>query len=83
MMNIPKARLGILEFIESVLGFRAYDWQRRTLAHIEAGHPIALTACNGAGKTSAVLVAATLWCLFNWPRARIIVTSASWSQLRK
>jgi hypothetical protein len=24
-----------------------------------------------------------LWCLFNWPLARIVVTSASWSQLRK
>ena len=53
------------------------------LAHIEAGHPTALTACNGAGKTSTVLVAAALWCLFNWPLARIIVTSASWSQLKK
>jgi hypothetical protein len=82
-MTIPKARLGILEFTQSVLGISAYDWQRKTLAHIEAGHPTALTACNGAGKTSTVFVAAALWCLFNWPRARIVVTSASWSQLRK
>jgi hypothetical protein len=42
-----------------------------------------LTACNGAGKTSTVLVAAALWCLFNWPLARVVVTSASWSQLKK
>ncbi len=83
MMNLPKARLGILEFTQSVLGISAHDWQRKTLAHIEAGHPTALTACNGAGKTSTVFVAAALWCLFNWPRARIVVTSASWSQLRK
>jgi hypothetical protein len=82
-METPKARLGILEFTESVLGIRPYQWQRETLCHIEAGHPTALTACNGAGKTSTVLVAAALWCLFNWPLARIVVTSASWSQLKK
>jgi hypothetical protein len=82
-MDSPKARLGILEFTESVLGIRPYPWQRTTLCHIEAGHPTALTACNGAGKTSTVLVAAALWCLFNWPLARVIVTSASWSQLKK
>jgi len=82
-MDTPRARLGILEFTESVLGIRPYEWQRKTLCHIEAGHPTALTACNGAGKTSTVLVAATLWCLFNWPRGRIVVTSASWSQLKK
>src|SRR6516165_2873388 len=82
-MDTPKPRLGILEFTESVLGIRPYQWQRESLCHIEAGHPTALTACNGAGKTSNVLVAAALWCLFNWPRGRVIVTSASWSQLKK
>jgi hypothetical protein len=82
-MDTPRPRLGILEFAESVLGIRPYQWQRKTLCHIEAGHPTALTACNGAGKTSTVLVAAALWCLFNWPRGRVIVTSASWSQLKK
>jgi hypothetical protein len=81
--SIPTPRLGILEFTESVLGIKAYPWQRKTLAHIEAGHPTALTACNGAGKTSTVFVAAALWCLFNWPRSRVVVTSASWSQLKK
>jgi hypothetical protein len=44
---------------------------------------------DGAGggqrerKTSTILVPAALWCLFNWPSARVIVTSASWSQLKK
>jgi len=36
-MHTPKARLGILEFTESVLRIRPYPWQRTTLAHIEAG----------------------------------------------
>jgi hypothetical protein len=82
-MDTPRPRLGILEFAQSVLGIHPYPWQRRTLAHIEAGHPTALTACNGAGKTSTILVPAGLWALFNWPLARVIVTSASWSQLKK
>jgi hypothetical protein len=82
-MDMPKPRLGILEFTQSVLGIHPYPWQRTTLVHIEAGHPTALTACNGAGETSTILVTAALWCLFNWPRGRVIVTSASWSQLKK
>jgi phage terminase large subunit len=82
-MDTPRPRLGILEFAQSVLGIHPYPWQRRTLAHIEAGHPTALTACNGAGKTSTILVPAALWALFNWPLVRVIVTSASWSQLKK
>jgi hypothetical protein len=74
---------GILEFTESVLSIRPYPWQRTTLCHIEAGHPTALVACNGAGKTPTIFVSAALWTLFSWPRARVIVTSASWSQLKK
>jgi len=74
---------GILEFTEAILGIRAYEWQRRTLCHVAAGHPTALTACNGAGKTSTILVPLALWVLFNWPAARVIATSASWSRLKK
>ena len=74
-----EARLGILEFAQSVLGIELYPWQRETLLHIQCGHPTALVACNGAGKTSTVFVTAALWALFNWPRARIIVTSANLS----
>jgi hypothetical protein len=82
-MDTPRPRLGILEFTESVLGTRPYQWQRETLCHIAAGHPTALVAANGSGKTSTILAPAALWALFNWPRARVIVTSASWSQLKK
>lgn len=82
-MDTPKARLGILDFTESVLSIRPYQWQRETLCHIEARHPTGLTACNGAGKTSTVFVSAALWTLFNWPRARVVVTSASWSQMKE
>jgi hypothetical protein len=82
-MDKPRARHGILEFTESVLGIRAYQWQRRTLCSIAAGYPTALVAANGSGKTSTILVPGALWALFNWPLARVIVTSASWSQLKK
>jgi hypothetical protein len=82
-MDKPQAKFGILEFSEGVLGIKLYLWQRKALLSIAAGYPTALVAANGAGKTSTVLVPAALWCLFNWPGARVIVTSASWSQLRK
>jgi hypothetical protein len=82
-MDKPRARYGILEFTEGVLSICPYQWQRETLCHIEAGHPTALVAANGSGKTSTILVPAALWALFNWPLARVIVTSASWSQLKK
>jgi hypothetical protein len=82
-MDIPKPQLGILEFIQSVLGIVPYPWQKKTLLSIQCGYPTALTACNGAGKTSTVFAPSALWCLQNWPRGRVIVTSASWSQLRK
>ena len=82
-MDKPQARYGPLEFTEAVLGIKLYRWQRMALLSIATGYPTALTACNGAGKTSTVLVPAALWCLFNWPLARVVVTSASWPQLRK
>jgi hypothetical protein len=82
-MDKPQARLGILEFSEGILGLSLYRWQQETLCHIAAGHPTALVAANGAGKTSSTLVPAALWCLFNWPAGRVVATSASWSQLRK
>jgi hypothetical protein len=59
-MDKPRARYGILEFIEAVLGILAYQWQRRTLCSIAAAYPTALVAANGSGKTSTVLVPAAL-----------------------
>ena len=82
-MDRPHARYPVLEFTESVLGIKPYQWQRETLCHAACGHPTCLVAANGSGKTSTILAPLALWCLFNWPLARIVVTSASWSQLRK
>src|SRR6516164_6854345 len=82
-MDKPCARYGILEFTQSVLRISPYQWQRKTLCNIAAGYPTALVAANGSGKTSTILAPAGLWALFNWPLARVIVTSASWSQLKK
>jgi len=76
-------KIGILEFTEGVLDKRLYKWQKTGLLHIAAGHPTAIVAANGSGKTAMILVPAALWCLYNWPLARVIVTSASWSQLKK
>jgi hypothetical protein len=82
-MDKPQAKIGPLEFSEGILGLKLYGWQRKTLLSIAAAYPTALTACNGASKTSTILVPSALWCLFNWPPARVVVTSASWSQLKK
>jgi hypothetical protein len=82
-MDKPRARYGILEFTQCVLRISPYQWQQKTLCNIAAGYPTALVAANGSGKTSTILVPAALWALFNWPLARVIVTSASWSQLKK
>lgn len=82
MIQLPPDKLDCLTFVTG-LGFDLYAWQKRALAHIQAGHPAAIVACNGAGKTSTVLSPAALWCLHTWPLARIVVTSASHSQLEK
>jgi hypothetical protein len=78
-----KPKLPILPFVRSALCLDPYPWQQETLCHVAERHPTALVACNGAGKTSQVLPAAALWCLFSWPKARIVVTSSSWDQIRK
>jgi hypothetical protein len=83
-LSFLEPKLPILPFCRSALGFSSlYDWQKRALCHVEAGHPTAIVAANGAGKTSTIFTAAALWCLYCWPDARIIVTSAGWDQLKK
>jgi len=82
VIQLPPNKLDCLTFVAG-LGFNLYDWQKRSLAHLSIGHPTAIVACNGAGKTSTVLAPAALWCLHTWPLARVVVTSASHSQLEK
>lgn len=82
-MTHPEPRLPILAFSRSVLKFDLYPWQAVAACHIAEGHPTALVAANGAGKTSTIFTLAALWCLYCWPDARIIATSASWDQLKK
>jgi hypothetical protein len=82
VIQLPPNRLDCLTFVAG-LGFDLYDWQKRALAHIQAGHPTAIVACNGAGKTSTVLAPSALWCLYTWPLAKVVVTSASHTQLER
>jgi phage terminase large subunit len=82
VIQIPPGKLDCLTFTAG-LGFRLYNWQKSALANIQAGNPTAIVACNGAGKTSTLLAPAALWCLYTWQRARVVVTSASHSQLEK
>ena len=82
VIQLPPNKVDCLTFAAG-LGFKLYDWQKCALAHIQIGHPTAIVACNGAGKTSTVLAPSALWCLHTWPLARVVVTSASHSQLEK
>jgi phage terminase large subunit len=82
-MNRVEAKISVLAFGRSALRFEFYDWQAKALCHIAAAHPTAIVAANGAGKTSTIFTCAALWCLYSWPDARIIVTSAGWDQLKK
>src|ERR1700730_4639133 len=82
VIQLPISKPDCLTFVAG-LGFNLYHWQKRALAHLSIGHPTAIVACNGAGKTSTVLAPAALWCLYTWPLARVVVTSASHSQLEK
>jgi hypothetical protein len=65
------------------LGLKLYPWQKSALANVQAGSPTAIVAANGSGKTSTILTPAALWCLHTWPLAKVVVTSASHSQLEK
>jgi hypothetical protein len=82
-MQRPHARIPAALFASQVLGLSPYDWQKDVMAAVEAGYPTALAAANGSGKTSLVFTALALWCLDQFPKARVVVTSGSWTQLQK
>src|SRR5690349_15887540 len=82
-MHAPRARIPVELFASQVLGLTPYAWQKDILVAVEAGYPCALAAANGSGKTSLVFTALALWCLDQFPKARVVVTSGSWTQLQK
>jgi phage terminase large subunit len=70
------------EFCIFVLGLTGiYDWQIKCMEAVAQGHPTALLAANGSGKSRRVIVPLLLWFLFSFPRGVAKVTSASWQQL--
>lgn len=64
------------------LGMDPYWWQDEALESFGQRIPTAFACCNESGKTSLVFVAAMLWFLDSFPRAKFPFTSASWTQLQ-
>jgi len=58
-----------------------YDWQCRILLRYEAGEPIAAACADYTGKTSVIFPICALWTLYNFPRARLMYTSATYDQV--
>ena len=52
----------------------------RILLRYEAGEPTAAACANYSGKTSVLFPTATLWTLYNFPKARLMYMSATWLQ---
>jgi phage terminase large subunit len=76
--------ISILLFADSILGIKTlYDWQCNALLSFESGKPTAIAVCNNGGKTSTVYPAAALWCLYSWPKARIVYLSSTFKQVRE
>jgi hypothetical protein len=48
---------------------------------VENGFPVAVAACNEAGKPSLVIATYVLWFLWNLVEGRCVITSGSWTQL--
>jgi hypothetical protein len=74
----------ILLFADSILAIKTlYDWQATVLLSFESGDQTAIAVCNNGGKTSTVFSAAALWCLYSFPKARIVYLSATHKQFKE
>jgi len=76
----------LLAFAEGGLGLKLYDWQAKANMVIERcaaleRKKIAIVAPNGAGKTERIVAVSALRWLHNFPRGRVIVTSADSKQI--
>jgi hypothetical protein len=80
--SADKPKIPILLFSDSVLGIQPYDWQCKILLNYEAGNQTAAACSNFTGKTSTVFPIATLWTLYNFPRARLMYLSATSAQVK-
>jgi phage terminase large subunit len=81
-MTPSTPKIPILLFADSILGIRPYPWQCQVLLNYSAGNATAAAACNNSGKTSTIFPIATLWTLYNFPRARVMYITSSGPQLK-
>lgn len=62
-------------------GRNPYGWQIEALEAFGRGYPVAITTCNGAGKTTEVAGAAVDWFFRKHPKGQLVATSSSYNQL--
>lgn len=75
-------KLNPVTFAICVLGMRLYAWQARLLMSVWSGKPTAARTPNGAGKTSIIIVVLALCMLHEFPGATVVLTSATFRQVR-
>jgi hypothetical protein len=75
-------KINPVTFAVMVLGLRLYEWQARMMLSVWSGKPTTARTPNGAGKTSVIIVVLALCMLHEYPGATIVLTSASFRQVR-
>lgn len=69
-------------FTRQYIDPKIYDWVACALRDLDApGSCVAVSACNGAGKSSSIIANAVLCHLLQYPTGRVICTSAVERQL--
>jgi hypothetical protein len=75
-------KINPLSFAIAVLKMQLYAWQARLMISVWHGQPTTARTPNGAGKTSVCIVVLALCMLSEFPGATIVLTSATFRQVR-
>jgi phage terminase large subunit len=69
------------EFCVKKLNLIPYLWQIEAMESVAMGQPTSVVAANGSGKTDRLVAVLVLWCLYSFPKAKVVFTSGSYRQL--
>ena len=64
------------------LGMSPYGWQDEVMADVASGVPTTVRTPNGSGKTSVIVTTLALWCLEEFPRSTVVLTSATFRAVK-
>jgi len=71
-----------VSFAIAALAMTLYGWQARLMMSVWSGRPTTARTPNGAGKTSVCIVVLALCMLHEFPGATVVLTSATFRQVR-